>query len=116
MNARLIADIKASSYDTLSVDSAKVRVTAADGLAHVDTLAVGLPKDLRAQPERSGFAATEAASSSITSRSIHSRSSQHFSRRSRVNSCRAREFSRRELRAHNPTRPGLPRRLKSSAR
>jgi translocation and assembly module TamB len=44
MNARLIADIRASSYDTLSVDSAKIRVTAADGLARVDTLAVGIPQ------------------------------------------------------------------------
>ena len=44
MNARLIADMKASTWDTLSVDSAKVRVTAADGMARVDTLAVGIPE------------------------------------------------------------------------
>ncbi len=44
MNARLAADIKASSWDTLFVDSAKVRVTAANGFARIDTLAVGIPE------------------------------------------------------------------------
>jgi translocation and assembly module TamB len=44
MDARVIADVKASSYDTLSVDSAKVRVTLANGLARVDTLAAGIPQ------------------------------------------------------------------------
>jgi len=44
MNARLVADLKASTWDTLSVDSAKVRVTAANGMARVDTLAVGIPE------------------------------------------------------------------------
>ena len=44
MNARVAADIKASSWDTLSVDSAKVRLTAANGFARIDTLAVGIPE------------------------------------------------------------------------
>jgi len=44
MNARLIADVKASSYDTLSVDSMKVTLSAANGMARVDTLAVGIPQ------------------------------------------------------------------------
>ena len=46
MDARLIADIKTSAWDTLSVDSAKVRVTAANGMAHVDTLVVEIPAGL----------------------------------------------------------------------
>ncbi|HUQ20964.1 MAG TPA: translocation/assembly module TamB domain-containing protein, partial [Gemmatimonadaceae bacterium] len=44
MNARIVADVKASSYDTLSVDSAKVRVSLANGFARIDTLAVGIPQ------------------------------------------------------------------------
>lgn len=44
MNARIIADLQSSSYDTLSIDSAKVRVSMANGLARVDTLAVGVPQ------------------------------------------------------------------------
>jgi len=44
MNARLVADIQSSSYDTLSIDSAKVRIAMANGMATVDTLAVGVPQ------------------------------------------------------------------------
>ncbi|MDP9176423.1 MAG: translocation/assembly module TamB [Gemmatimonadota bacterium] len=44
MNARIVADIQASSYDTLGIDSAKVRVSMANGLARIDTLAVGVPE------------------------------------------------------------------------
>jgi translocation and assembly module TamB len=46
MDARLVADVKTSAWDTLSVDSAKVRVTAANGMAHVDTLVVEIPAGL----------------------------------------------------------------------
>jgi translocation and assembly module TamB len=44
MDARIIADLKASSYDTLAIDSAKVRIALANGMARVDTLAVGVPE------------------------------------------------------------------------
>ena len=54
MNARLAADIQSSSYDTLAIDSMKVRVSAANGMARVDTLAVGVPEDSRVPPARSG--------------------------------------------------------------
>jgi autotransporter translocation and assembly factor TamB len=46
MNATLVADLKTSSYDTLSLNSAIVRLTAANGLARVDTLAVEMPYGL----------------------------------------------------------------------
>ena len=55
MNARLIADVKASTYDTLAIDSAKIRVVAANGIARVDTLAFGVPQGLPTPPERSGL-------------------------------------------------------------
>ncbi|HYN83265.1 MAG TPA: translocation/assembly module TamB domain-containing protein [Gemmatimonadaceae bacterium] len=44
MNARIVADIQASSYDTLAINSAKVRVSMANGLARIDTLALGVPE------------------------------------------------------------------------
>jgi translocation and assembly module TamB len=44
MNARIVADFQASTYDTLSVDSVKVRLVAADGIARIDTLAVAVPQ------------------------------------------------------------------------
>ncbi len=43
MNATLVADLQSSTYDTLAVNSATVRLTAANGLARVDTLAVEVP-------------------------------------------------------------------------
>lgn len=44
MNARVAADLKSSSYDTLSVNSAVVRFAAANGIARIDTLAVEVPE------------------------------------------------------------------------
>ena len=44
MDARIMGDFQSSSYDTLAVDSAKVRVSMANGMARVDTLAVGVPQ------------------------------------------------------------------------
>ena len=44
MNATVIADLQASSYDTLSVSSAKLRAVAANGMATIDTLAVDIPE------------------------------------------------------------------------
>jgi translocation and assembly module TamB len=44
MRASLAADLQASTYDTLSVTSAKVRLAAANGMARVDTLAVEIPQ------------------------------------------------------------------------
>lgn len=46
MQAQLVANVAASSVDTVSVDSANVRVGIADGIARIDTLAVGLPQGL----------------------------------------------------------------------
>src|SRR4029077_6729829 len=44
MQAQLVANVAASSVDTVSVDSAHLRVRIAAGIARVDTLAVGLPQ------------------------------------------------------------------------
>lgn len=46
MQAQLVARVAASSVDTVSVDSANVRVAVANGVATIDTLAVGLPQGL----------------------------------------------------------------------
>jgi translocation and assembly module TamB len=46
MQAQLVADVAASSVDTVSVDSANVRVAIAGGVARIDTLAVGLPQGI----------------------------------------------------------------------
>jgi autotransporter translocation and assembly factor TamB len=46
MNATLAADLKASTYDTLSINSALLRLSAANGLARVDTLAIEIPYGL----------------------------------------------------------------------
>lgn len=46
MQAQLVADVSASSIDTVSVDSANVRVAIANGIARIDTLAVGLPQGI----------------------------------------------------------------------
>jgi translocation and assembly module TamB len=43
MRMRLEADLETSTYDSLAVDSASVRVTIADGLARVDTLVLRAP-------------------------------------------------------------------------
>lgn len=44
MRANIAADVKSSSYDTLSVTSAIVRLAAANGMARIDTLAVEIPQ------------------------------------------------------------------------
>jgi len=46
MQAQLVADVAASSVDTVSVDRANVRVAIADGIARFDTLAVELPQGI----------------------------------------------------------------------
>jgi translocation and assembly module TamB len=46
MQAQLVADVAASSVDTVSVDRANVRVAIANGLASFDTLAVELPQGI----------------------------------------------------------------------
>ncbi len=46
MQAQLVADVAASSIDTVSVDRANVRVAIANGVAHFDTLAVELPQGI----------------------------------------------------------------------
>jgi translocation and assembly module TamB len=46
MQAQLVAKVAASSVDTVSLDSANVRVAVADGVARIDTLAVGLPQGI----------------------------------------------------------------------
>ena len=44
LRATIVADLKASSYDTLSVNAATVRMTAASGMATIDTLSVEIPE------------------------------------------------------------------------
>ena len=44
MNATVVANLEASSYDTLSVSSATLRAVAANGMARIDTLAVEIPE------------------------------------------------------------------------
>jgi len=46
MQAQLVADVGASSVDTVSIDSANVNVAIANGVARIDTLAVDLPQGL----------------------------------------------------------------------
>ena len=46
MQARIIADVAASSYDTVSIDRANVNVAIASGMATFDTLAVELPQGI----------------------------------------------------------------------
>ena len=46
MQAQLVADVAASSVDTVSVDSANVRVAIANGIARFDTLAVAVPEGI----------------------------------------------------------------------
>jgi hypothetical protein len=44
MRANITADFAASSYDTLNVSSATVRLAAANGMARIDTLSVEIPQ------------------------------------------------------------------------
>ncbi|MEO7822203.1 MAG: translocation/assembly module TamB domain-containing protein [Gemmatimonadaceae bacterium] len=46
MQATLVADISASSYDTVSIDRANVKVAIANGIASFDTLAVEIPEGI----------------------------------------------------------------------
>jgi translocation and assembly module TamB len=46
LQSQIVADVGASSVDTVSVDSANVRVTLANGIARFDTLAVALPQGI----------------------------------------------------------------------
>ncbi len=46
MQAQIVADVAASSVDTVSVDRANVRVAIANGIARFDTLAVELPQGI----------------------------------------------------------------------
>ena len=46
MRAKIIADLQSSTYDTLSVTAATVRMTAANGMAQVDTLSVEIPQGI----------------------------------------------------------------------
>ncbi|MBA3645919.1 MAG: translocation/assembly module TamB [Gemmatimonadaceae bacterium] len=46
MNATITANVAASSFDTLAIDKANVRVALANGLARFDTLAVEVPQGI----------------------------------------------------------------------
>jgi len=46
MNSRIVADFQSSTYDTLKVDSIKVRVALANGMARVDTLTLAVPEGI----------------------------------------------------------------------
>ena len=44
MRANIVADLQSSTYDTISVTSATVRLAAANGMVRIDTLAVEIPE------------------------------------------------------------------------
>ena len=44
LRTNLVADIQSSTYDTIAVTSATVRLAAANGMARIDTLAVEIPE------------------------------------------------------------------------
>ena len=46
MRASIVADLQGSSYDTLSLTGAKVRLSAANGMATVDTLSIIVPEGI----------------------------------------------------------------------
>ncbi|MEP6904991.1 MAG: translocation/assembly module TamB domain-containing protein, partial [Gemmatimonadales bacterium] len=46
MNARIVADFQSSTYDTLRVDSVKVRIALANGMARIDTLSLAVPEGI----------------------------------------------------------------------
>ncbi len=46
MQAQLVADVAASTIDTVSIDRANVRVALANGIARIDTMAVDLPQGI----------------------------------------------------------------------
>ncbi|MDO8501531.1 MAG: translocation/assembly module TamB domain-containing protein [Gemmatimonadaceae bacterium] len=56
MRATLVADARSSTYDTLSLTSATVRLAAANGMARVDTLAVDLGQSVAAASGTFGLA------------------------------------------------------------
>jgi translocation and assembly module TamB len=57
MRANIRADIESSTYDTLTVTSAKVRLAAANGIARVDTLSVEVPQGVATASGTFGLAA-----------------------------------------------------------
>jgi translocation and assembly module TamB len=56
MRANLVADIQSSTYDTLSITSATVRLAAANGMARIDTLAVEIPEGVATASGNFGLA------------------------------------------------------------
>jgi hypothetical protein len=57
MRANIVADLKGSTYDTLSVTSATVRLSAANGMARVDTLSLVVPEGIAEAKGTFGLAA-----------------------------------------------------------
>ncbi|HEX6574119.1 MAG TPA: translocation/assembly module TamB domain-containing protein [Gemmatimonadaceae bacterium] len=57
MRATIAADIQSSTYDTMSISSATVRLAAANGIARVDTLAVEIPQGVATASGTFGLAA-----------------------------------------------------------
>ena len=57
MRANLVADIQSSTYDTLSITSAKIRLAAANGVARIDTLALEVPEGVANAKGTFGLAA-----------------------------------------------------------
>ena len=56
MRSTIAADIQSSSYDTLSITSATVRLAAANGMARIDTLAVEIPEGVATASGNFGLA------------------------------------------------------------
>ncbi|HUQ46815.1 MAG TPA: translocation/assembly module TamB domain-containing protein [Gemmatimonadaceae bacterium] len=57
MRANIIADLKGSTYDTLSITSATVRLSAANGMARIDTLSLVVPEGIAEAKGTFGLAA-----------------------------------------------------------
>jgi translocation and assembly module TamB len=57
MRGTFVADVETSQYDTLALDSARVRMAFADGLARIDTLAIHVPQGIAEAAGTFGLAA-----------------------------------------------------------
>jgi len=57
LRASLVADVQSSTYDTLSITSATIRVAAANGIARIDTLTLEVPEGVANAKGTFGLAA-----------------------------------------------------------
>ena len=104
-SANIVADVQSSTYDTLSVTSATVRLSAANGMARVDTLAVLISagcrdceRNVRARTRTSGELRYHVVVDSLN------RLASLFPPAEPVSSLRGREYLRAAPRARAPIR------------